>query len=52
MDVNPTYGEYEHSETGEMTHNSVEVIDASPYYGDSTEDWEGAAVVDRNENYE
>ena len=52
MDVNPTYGEYEHSENGEMTHNSVEVIDASPYYGDSTEDWEGAVVADRNENYE
>ena len=52
VDVNPTYGEYEHSENGEMTHNSVEVIDASPYYGDSTEDWEGAVVADRNENYE
>ena len=52
VDVNPTYGEYEHSENGEMTHSSVEVIDASPYYGDSTEDWEGAVVADRNENYE
>ena len=52
VDVNPTYGEYEHSENGEMTHNSVEVIDASPNYGDSTEDWEGAVVADRNENYE
>ena len=52
VDVNPTYGEYEHSENGEMTQNSIEVIDASPYYGDSTEDWEGAVVADRNENYE
>ena len=52
VDVNPTYGEYEHSENGEMTHNSIEVIDASPYYGDSTEGWEGEVVADRNENYE
>ena len=35
------YGEYAVNENGE-------VIDSSPFYGDTVEDWEGATIKDQN----
>ena len=52
-DVNPMYGEYEqYGENGELRQNTMEVIDSSPYYGESCEDWEGAMITDSNEYYQ
>ena len=52
-DVNPMYGEYEQYENGGLRQwNTMEVIDSSPYYGQSCEDWEGAIITDSNEYYQ
>ena len=39
------YGEYVVNENGE-------VIDSSPFYGDSVEDWEGATIKTQNTYYD
>ena len=42
-DENPVYGKYEVDENGEVrSETTAEVIDSSPFYGESVEDWEGA----------
>ena len=54
VDENPMYGDevYEHEyENGELRQNTIEVIDSSPYYRESTEEWEGSNITDRNDYY-
>ena len=52
-DENPVYGEYEVDENGEArSETTAEVIDSSPFYGESVEDWEGAAIKDQNIYYD
>ena len=48
-DENPVYGLYELDENGEVrSETTAEVIDSSPYYGESVEGWEGATIKDQN----
>ena len=52
-DENPVYGEYEVDENGEVqSETTAEVIDSSPYYGESVEGWEGATIKDQNIYYD
>ena len=52
-DENPVYGEYEVDENGEaISETTAEVIDSSPFYGESVEDWEGATIKDQNNYYD
>ena len=52
-DENPVYGEYEVDENGEVrSETTAEVIDSSPFYGESVEDWEGATIKDQNTYYD
>ena len=53
IDENPAYGVYEEYENGEVrSETTAEVIDTSPYYGESVEGWEGAAIKDQNTYYD
>lgn len=52
-DENPVYREYEVDENGEArSETTAEVIDSSPFYGESVEDWEGATIKDQNNYYD
>ena len=54
VDENPVYGVevYEEQyENLELRQSTIEVIDSSPYYGESSEEWDGANVADTNAYY-
>ena len=52
VDENPVYGEYEQYENGDiLRQTTIEVIDSSPYYGETTEEWDGANITDTNVYY-